>query len=121
MKSSKLVALTAAIIGAVGSLGFLLSAGRNTPLLLLILFVGWVALPFVVLASAAMLSERWSAFTRSALLAVSILVTIGSLAVYCYFTLWPLESTPARTWLIVPGVAVIVIAMIPIAVRLTRR
>ena len=115
MKRKKIGLLTAAAIGGLGSLFFLLLAARNTPLVLLILFIGWVALPFAALGLAAIFSERWSSFTQTALLVISMITTVASLAVYFYFTLWPPSSTPARPWLIVPGVSLLIIASVPIA------
>src|SRR6476646_7931769 len=121
MKTTKFGTLASAIIGGVGSVGLLLTAGRSTPTLLLVLFIGWVILPFAVLGLAAMYSERCSAFTRTTLLVAAIVIAIASLAIYCYFAIWPLASTPARTWLIVPGVALILIASVPLAARLAKR
>src|SRR5260370_38079839 len=76
------VALLAVVAGAVGSVGLLLRAGRRTPRLLLVLFVLWALSPFVALAWANMTSKRWSATARATLYCVTLVVTLGSLAIY---------------------------------------
>src|SRR5450432_3739404 len=58
------VSLIAVVVGAVGSVGLMLSAGRSTPRFLLVLFVIWVLSPFVALAWANVVSRRWSSLTR---------------------------------------------------------
>src|SRR5689334_13951837 len=72
-------ALIVGAIGAVGSLGLMLRAGQNTPRLLLIFFVIWVASPFVALLWANLVSKRWPVVTRLTLYGVTLLVTLGSL------------------------------------------
>ena len=72
----------ALVAGAVGSLALMLLAGRSTPRLLLAGFVLWILSPFVVLAWAANASGRWSSLTRTTLDVVTLLITLGSLAVY---------------------------------------
>ena len=48
----------ALVLGAIGSLVFMLRAGQQTPRFLLILFTIWVLSPFVALLWANMLSKR---------------------------------------------------------------
>ncbi len=76
------VALVVGVIGAVGSLGFMLRAGQKTPRLLLVFFIIWVASPFVALLWANLVSKRWSGVTRVTLYCVTFLVTLVSLAGY---------------------------------------
>jgi uncharacterized membrane protein YidH (DUF202 family) len=45
-------------------------------------FVVWILSPFVVLAWAASASSRWSALTRTTLDVVTLVITLGSLAMY---------------------------------------
>ena len=78
----RVVALIAVAAGAVGSLGLMLRAGRSTPRLLLVVFVIWVLSPFVALAWANMVSKRWSVLTRATLYCVTLVITLGSLAIY---------------------------------------
>jgi hypothetical protein len=76
------VALIAVMAGSVGSLGFMLRAGRRTPRLLLVLFSIWVLSPFVALVWANVASKRWSSLTRATLHGVTLALALGSLAVY---------------------------------------
>ena len=116
MSRIRTVGTVAAVIGAAVSLFLLLNAGKNTPLFLLIMFVGWVALPFVTVI-AGIVWDRLSDRMHSAFEFTSIANTLGSIGCYIYFTINPLETTPARTWLITPGVALIVIAAVFLFVR----
>src|SRR5436309_5580415 len=56
------VALIAALVGALGSVGLVLQVGRrkHSPRLLLALFVIWVLSPFVALVVANIASKSWS-------------------------------------------------------------
>jgi len=76
------VALLAVVAGAGGSVGLMLRAGQRTPRLLLVLFTIWVLSPFVALLWAYMVSKRWSLVTRATLYCVTLVVTLGSLAIY---------------------------------------
>jgi len=76
------VALIAVVAGAVGSVGLMLHAGKRTPRLLLVLFTIWVLSPFVALAWANVVSKRWSVLTRATLYGVTLVLTLGSLAIY---------------------------------------
>ena len=75
------VALTAVVAGAVGSAGLMLRRGQRTPRFLLVLFTIWVLSPFVALAWANMVSKRWSVLTRATLYSVTVVITLGSLAI----------------------------------------
>ena len=76
------VARIAVVAGGVGSVGLMLLAGRSTPRLLLGLFVIWVLAPFAALSWANMVSKRWSVLTRATLYCVTLVITLGSLAIY---------------------------------------
>ena len=76
------VALSAVMVGALGSVGLVLRAGRRTPRFLLVSFIIWVLSPFVALAWANLGSRSWSVLTRATLCWVSLLLTLGSLAIY---------------------------------------
>lgn len=100
-----------AISGLLLSLALLLSSGRSTPFVLLILFVGWVSLPYAILLLCYAYSARWSELERKALFVLTVIISAGSLAVYLLVTISPLSSTPARPWLIVPAVSIVIIAV----------
>ena len=120
MSKLQITGVVASIIGATVSVTLLLIAGKSTPLFLLVFFVGWVALPFVVLL-VGIVWKGISELVRTAFSATSIVVTLASIAVYSYFTLWPLPSTPARTWLLVPAFSLIAIVAVVLFARFRRK
>jgi hypothetical protein len=117
-----IVARIAVVIGAVGSVVFMLSAGRNTPRLLLVLFVIWVLSPFVALAWANMVSKRWSVLTRTTLYWVTTVITLASLAVYGGLILPPAGSPPAFIFVAVPPASwFLITAVVLMAALVSRR
>lgn len=117
------VALIAVVAGAAGSVGLLLSAGRRTPLFLLVLFVGWVLSPFVALGWAHTRSKRWSALTRATLYWVTLALALGSLAVYYWDpVLRPAGSARAALFVIVAPASWLLIAIaLSMAAWISRR
>jgi hypothetical protein len=116
------VALIAAVAGAVGSVGLTLRAGRNTPRFLLVLFVVWVLSPFVALAWANVSSPRWSGLTRATLYGVTLVVTLGSLAVYGGLVQRPAGSANAFMFVVTPPVAwALIVIAVPLAALISRR
>src|SRR5439155_26971506 len=117
------VALIGVVLGAVGSVGLMLRAGRRNPSgLLLVLFVIWVLSPFVALAWGNMIAKRWSVLTRATLYCVTLVLTLGSLAFYCRFILPPAGSPNAFVFVAVPPVSWLLMAIVvPIAVLISRR
>ena len=115
------MALTTLLAGAMGSLGLMLFAGRHTPVLLLVLFVGWVVSPFMGLVVANVVSKRWSALTRVTLYSLMLVIALGSLVGYTVE--WrPPGTRPAFVFLVVPLVSWLLMAIvIPIATLLSRR
>jgi hypothetical protein len=119
-------ALVAVVIGAVGSVGLMMSVGhRNPSRLLLALFLIWDVSPFVGLVLAVMVSKRWSVITRATLYGLMLIVTLGSLALYGDVVLRP-RPQPAARFLLVPlGSWLLMTIVIPIAAlvsgRLSRR
>jgi hypothetical protein len=99
------VAVIAALAGAVGSAGFLLRAGQRTPRLLLAMMALWVLSPFVALLLANAYSQRWSAPMRATLYSVTLVLTVGTLAVYAFDVLWPRSAQPAFVFVLVPPVS----------------
>jgi hypothetical protein len=120
MTSAKFGTLAAAVGGS--RLHWVIAVGRpeHTDIVAIAIY-RLVILPFAVVGIAAMFRDRWSAFTRTALFITSIVIAVASLAIYGYFAIWPLASTPARTWPIVPSVSLIVIVVVALAARLARR
>jgi hypothetical protein len=97
--------------GAVGSIAFVLYAGRHNPSrLLILLFAIWVLSPFVLLAWANVVSARWPALTRAALQSVTLLIALGSLAAYGNIALGPPRAQGAFVFVVVPPASWLVIA-----------
>jgi len=118
----RLLALTAGLAGALGSLGFVLYTGRNNEsVLLVLLFVAWVLSPFIALFVANLVSMRWPAFTRVILYYLIIFLSVGSLVFYSG-ALRPSGTKPAFVFLVVPLLSWIIMAIvIPITITVSRR
>ena len=119
--TANLSGLIVAITGGLASIGLLLAAARNTPRLLLILFIGWVVIPFAALVAANLYVPRWSTPYKTALSFATVFIAIVSVLVYGFFTIWPPASTPARTWLLVPAASWLLMIALVIAAYLSRR
>jgi hypothetical protein len=117
------VALIAAVAGAGGSVGLMLWVGhRNPSRLLLALFAIWDIAPFVALVWANMVAKRWSVLTRATLYSVTLVITLGSLAIYGDVAFGPPRSTPAFMFLVVPpGSWLLMTIVVPIAALTSRR
>jgi hypothetical protein len=116
------VALIAVVGGAGGSVGLMLRAGRRTPRLLLVLFVIWVLSPFVALAWANLVSKRWTVPIRATLYCVTLVLALGSLAVYGGLVLPPAGSARAFVFVAVPPASWLLMAIaVPMAALISRR
>jgi hypothetical protein len=77
------VALTALVAGALGSIGLMFWVGHGNPSrVLLVLFTIWDLSPFMALLLADMISKRWSVITRATLHIVMLVIALSSLALY---------------------------------------
>jgi hypothetical protein len=120
-------ALIAVLAGSVGSVGFMLHAGRrNHSRILLVLFALWVLSPFMGLLLASVVSKRWSVLTRATLHVVMLVLTLGSLAIYGDVALGPPRAKTATVFVVVPPASWLLIAsVVPLAAliagRLSRR
>ena len=116
------VALTAVVVGALGSVGFMLWVGHRKPSRLLIgLFVIWVLSPFMALLLANMVSKRWSVITRATLYGVMLILTLISLAFYGD-VVWRPRPQPAFMFLVVPfGSWLLMTIVISIAALISSR
>jgi len=117
------IAELAAVVGAVGSVALMLYAGRaNQHIFVTVLFVFWVLAPFVTLAWADRMSVRWSAVTRTALRWMTLVITVGSLAIYLQRVLRPPRTTGAFVFVAVPVASCLLAAIVvAVAALLTRR
>ena len=115
-------ATIAMLTGALGSVGLMLYAGRHNPSrILLLLFTLWVLSPFAILALAKSISKPWSLQTRVALHFVTLLLTLGSLAIYGYAAMRPPGAKPAPFFVMVPPASWSLIAIVVPAVALVSR
>ena len=95
--------------------------------MLLVLFTIWVLSPFVALLWANMVSKRWSVVTRAALYGVTLVVALGSLAIYSELIVSKPPGSPnAFLFVAVPPASwVFITIVVPmtafIAGRLSRR
>jgi len=111
--SLRTAARFAVVTGAVASLALMLIAGRSTPRLLLVGFVGWILSPFVILGWAAKASDGWSALARTTLDVVSLLIALGSVATYAAVVVTSTGSprgpafvaVPPASWLLMAAAA----------------
>jgi len=116
-------AVVATVFGAVGSVALMLYTGRgNQHILVTVLFVFWVLAPFVILAWADRISVRWSVITRTTLHWMTLVITVGSLAIYVYRVLRPPRTTGAFVFVAVPVASCLLAAIaVALAALLSRR
>jgi len=120
------VSLIGVVAGAAGSVGLMLRAGYRDgsaiPVVLLILFSGWVLSPYMGLVLADIVSKRWSYLTRATLQGLMVIVSLCSLAIYGNVAFSPPRPQPAFMFLVVPsGSWLLMITVVPIAAFLSRR
>lgn len=81
--------------------------------IILILFTVWVLSPFVALLWANTVSKHWSVVTRAMLYCVTLIVTLGSLAIYGELVdLSPPGSANAFLFVAVPPVSLLFITIV---------
>lgn len=109
--------------GAAGSVALTFWAGRQSPQhLLIVLIAGWVLAPFAALVVAHVVSTRWAPLTRTALYGVTLVVSLGSLAVYVHDVLRPPKAQAAAVFVAVPAASWLLIAIVvPMAAFISRR
>ena len=111
----------AALVGAAGSVGFLLRAGQRTSRLLLVIMLLWVLAPFAALALADLASKRWTSIIRATLSSVMLVVTLGSLAIYVDDALRRRRAQAAFVFVVVPLASWVLMAIaIPVAALISR-
>jgi hypothetical protein len=117
------VVLIAVVAGAGGSVALTVYAGRhNNSRMLVALFVIWVLSPFIALVWANLVSKPWPVLTQATLYCVTLVLTLGSLAIYGNVVLRPPGSTPAFVFVVVPPASWLLIAVVvPTAALISRR
>ena len=108
------VAFVVLFVGAIGSLGLMLNAGRHTPLFLLVLFVGWVLSPYIMLLLVNIVSKRWPIIIPVTLYWLMIFISVGSLVTY-FIILRRHSTKPAFIFLVVPFISWILIGIVILA------
>lgn len=87
--------------GAAGAVGFTLYTGRhNASALLMAIFAVWVLSPFFALLVMNIFSKDWPA-----LYLLTMLITVGTLAIYGEVAFGPPRPKPAAVFVIVPPVS----------------
>ncbi len=101
------------ITGAAGSEALMLRAGhRNRSVVLLVLFTGWVLMPFAALLWAHLASRRWPARGQSMLTIAMFITIIGSLGIYAGVAFGRPIAKPAAPFLMVPLASMFLIALV---------
>jgi len=110
LRRLRLAGLIAILAGAAGSLGLLFHASHSRPPLLMMIFVIWVAAPFVGLLLADARSSRGPILVQATLYSMMLIVGIGSLIIYGQDAIWPRREQAAFVYVIVPPVSCLSIA-----------
>lgn len=91
-------------LSATVSLALMFYMGRRQQsVVLIVLFTGWVASPFVALAVVDAWASPWPAAARRVVRRVMLMAGLGSLAVYGLNAVAPFSARPAAIFLIVPA------------------
>ena len=99
------IAFVILLIGAVGSFGLVLNAGRHSPVLLLVLFVGWVLSPFIALFLVHGVSKLRLVIAPKLLYCLMLFVSLGSLASYGITLIQHRTKPPTGVYLSVPFIS----------------
>ena len=100
-------------VAAAGSFVLMLRAGRlQHSLILMLLYTIWVLSPFGALVTLGIASGRWPRVRRSAVDATKLLVGIASLVVYSAEVFGYLRLKAGFTFLVVPLLSWLVIAVL---------
>jgi hypothetical protein len=97
-------------ISAAACLVLMIIAGRQSPLVLAVLFGGWVVLPFFGMAVCHVAAGRTQLRVR--IDAVILALSVASVAFYAVNAIRPLPTARALPYLLVPVLSWLVIALI---------
>lgn len=107
--------------GAIGSIFFVLNAGRHSPIFLLILFIGWVLSPYVALFLVNFVSKLRSLVHFITFFWMTLFISLGSLISY-YAALGKHGTKSTAVYLIVPLISwVVILIVIAISVNQKRK
>lgn len=111
----------ASIVGAVGSVGLTLFAGRhNNSVLLMVLFAIWVLSPFATLLAMGRMAQRWPDAMHRVLHILTMAIAAGCLAIFGFVALGPARSHTAFAFVVTPAVCELLLTVL-MAVTLSRR
>ena len=115
--SLRVTALLALIVGALGSIYFVMNAGRNNNSFILKgLFLIWILLPFIALAITEAIAKHWSVVGRKTIYWLMIIVTIGSLCGYSGIIHMP-NAKNAFIFLVTPLLSLILLLIVILIIR----
>ena len=118
----RVAALIVMAVSVAISIGLFLRAGQQTPRLLLLGMAFWVLSPFAILAWLNLVSKQWAIFTRITLCCVTIMIALGTLAIYGDDALGHRRTQAAFVYVIVPPASWLLMAVtIPAAALIARR
>lgn len=108
-----LVVTLVIVTAIIGSLVSMFTVGhRQRSVILMTMFFVWVLSPFVALWLVNSRAQGWTSSARRQLEYATILISLAALARYVSVLLWPVMRQPASTFLIVPFVSWVAIAII---------
>jgi hypothetical protein len=118
----RIAALIAMTGSAAISICLFLRAGQRTPRLLLLGMAFWVLSPFAILVWLKVISKPWPTLTRAAVYCVTLVITLGTLAVYGDDAMGHRKAQAAFVYVIVPPASWLLIAVtIPVTALIARR
>src|SRR6266404_5315022 len=93
-------------VGALSSVGLMLYTGhRNPSRILIVIFALWVLSPFMALALASVVSKSWSVLSRATIHSATLVLTLGSFAIYAGVASGFLRAKAGFVFLVVPSVS----------------
>ena len=107
------------MVSAAVCLALMVVAGRQSPLLLAVLFCGWVVLPFLGLALCDRAADRL--VQRTGADAAITTLSIASVLFYALIAVRPLGGAMAAPYLLAPAVAWLLVGVIAVWIRSARR
>jgi hypothetical protein len=107
----RIAALIAITVSLALSICLFLRAGQRTPRLLLLAMAVWVLSPFAILAWLNLVSKPWPILSRVAVHCVTLVITLGTLAVYGDDAVGHRRAQAAFVYVIVPPVSWLLMAV----------
>jgi hypothetical protein len=121
-RTLRTAALIAVPIGAVGAVALFFRAADHPPAVLVILFILWLLSPFALLGWALARSTRWAVPTQTALYGVTLVITLGTLALYGNVIVVAPAGAPKAAVFVVtaPASWLLMAVVVPLAALISR-